>query len=126
MDDEVDSTHFLSLDSHEHIYKDKWDIENDHNYPHFEAEFVLSPQKTYFNRQAYTLLAALGDFGGFNDALFLIIGSLSTAYSSKFFNAKIAQELKYKDNNQGQSLQEKTEIRKLMQKVNSNDFSSLD
>ena len=43
MDDEVDSTHFLSLDSHEHIYKDNWDTNSDHNYPHFEAEFVLSP-----------------------------------------------------------------------------------
>ena len=38
----------------------------------------------------------LGDFGGFNESLFLIIGSASLLYSSRLFNASIAEELSYK------------------------------
>ena len=37
----------------------------------------------------------LGDFGGFNESLFLVIGSASLLYSSKLFNASVAEELSY-------------------------------
>ena len=48
----------------------------------------------------------LGDFGGFNDALFLIIGSISLVYSSKIFKASIAQELEYQqiENEKGSTI----------------------
>ena len=34
----------------------------------------LSGNKYYSEREAYNLLSLLGDFGGFNDAIFMIFG----------------------------------------------------
>ena len=56
---------------------------------------MLGPNKTYSTRKSYNFMDLLGDFGGFNDALFLIIGSMSLVYSSKIFNASIAEEISY-------------------------------
>ena len=53
----------------------------------------MGNQKKIMKRQAYSFMDVLGDFGGFNDALFFF-GSLSLAsYSSKIYQASIAAEL---------------------------------
>ena len=89
MEGEEDSTNFLSLDTFDRIYTKSWGGELG-EYPHWLVQIHLGPQKTYFKRSAYTILEALGDFGGLNDALFLIIGSISTAYSAKFYSSSLA------------------------------------
>ena len=65
------------------------------DYPFFAASFGLGPNKIYSTRKSYNFMDVLGDFGGFNESLFLIIGSFSLIYSSKLFNASVAGELSY-------------------------------
>ena len=66
----------------------------------------------------------LGDFGGFNDALFFF-GSLSLAsYSSKIYQASIAAELPTKSSKKLKKVKKK-EINELYRKINSEDFISL-
>ena len=55
----------------------------------------MGNNKSIFKREAYTVLSLLGDFGGFTDALALIIGLFASVYSAKMFNAAIAEEISY-------------------------------
>ena len=61
--------------------------------PKISLKFEMSANKSVYSREAYTLLNLLGDFGGFADALLLIIGGLTSLYSAKMFSAAIATEL---------------------------------
>ena len=81
LDAEKDPHTFLSFDRSEKIYlKDlKSDIKD---FPMYDYRILASSKKTYYDREAYTFLELLGDFGGFNDALFLIIGTISSFYAS--------------------------------------------
>ena len=45
----------------------------------------MGNNKSIFKREAYTVLSLLGDFGGFTDALVLIIGLFTSFYSSRMF-----------------------------------------
>ena len=76
----------------------------------------MSAQKTILKRQAYTFMDLLGDFGGFNDALFFFGTLLFTAYSSKMFMASIATELPSHQSNQLRSAT-KAKIKKLYRDV---------
>ena len=62
-------------------------------YPLFKVEIHLGLKKTTIIRQAYTLLDLLGDFGGFNDALFFFGRIFLASYSSRMFISSIATEL---------------------------------
>ena len=42
-------------------------------------------------------MAFLGDFGGFKDAVLLIIGSLVSFYSAKVYSLEVASELPAQD-----------------------------
>lgn len=53
---------------------------------------LLTNNKNYYERQAYTFLGALGDFGGFNDAIVFLISSFMGVYSAKMYVAQIAAE----------------------------------
>ena len=55
----------------------------------------MGNNKSIYKREAYTALSLLGDFGGFTDALALIFGLFASVYSTKMFNAAIAQEIPY-------------------------------
>ena len=55
-----------------------------------EFGLLLSNKKTTIKRKAYSILALLGDFGGFNDAIFFIFGTLMTTYSAKMFKSSVA------------------------------------
>ena len=81
LDGEEDLHTFLSFDQSEKIY---YDIKTEEiqDYPKFDYLIYLSSKKTYYDREAYTFLELLGDFGGFNDALFLIIGTLGSFFAS--------------------------------------------
>ena len=71
------------------------------DYPNYEQLFHLGARKTYYTRQAYTILDLLGDFGGFNEALYLFAGLLTSFYGSQMLQAAIARELKYEDKKRG-------------------------
>ena len=55
----------------------------------------MGDNKSIYKREAYTILSLLGDFGGFTDALHLIIGLFASFYSAKMFTAAIAAEISY-------------------------------
>mmetsp|Transcript_35174 Transcript_35174/g.46334 ORF Transcript_35174/g.46334 Transcript_35174/m.46334 type:complete len:81 (-) Transcript_35174:923-1165(-) len=50
-----------------------------------QAEFELSDKMYTYERQAYTMLALVGDVGGFNGALILLQGFVMSFYSSILF-----------------------------------------
>ena len=84
----------MSVDRVDRIYiEDREDDEKD--YPYLKAGFKLGPNKTTSTRISYSFMNLLGDFGGFNESLFIIIGSFSLLYSSRLFNASVAEELSY-------------------------------
>ena len=55
----------------------------------------MGNKKTFYTREAYTFFELLGDFGGFNESLFMIVGFLTSFYGSQMYQAAIAKELKY-------------------------------
>ena len=61
--------------------------------PSLSASFQLSKSKLIYEREAYSFLSLLGDFGGFTDALALIIGIFASRYSARMFIAATAAEL---------------------------------
>ena len=91
LESESEPTTFLSVDN---IYTQSLatDIGNYHEYT-----IKMGDNKSIYKREAYTILSLLGDFGGFTDALALIIGLFVSFYSAKMFTAAIAQELPYSD-----------------------------
>ena len=50
----------------------------------------MGNNKSVFKREAYTILSLLGDFGGFADALALLIGLNAFHYSAKMYTAAIS------------------------------------
>ena len=50
----------------------------------------MSDTVTYSERRAYTFMDLLGDFGGFNDAIVLIISTFFASYSARMFEDSIA------------------------------------
>ena len=63
--------------------------------PYMSIALRMGDNKSIYKREAYTVLSLLGDFGGFADALLLIIGLFASFYSAKMFTAAIAAELPY-------------------------------
>ena len=49
------------------------------------AIFVLSDIKKTFEREVYSFMALLGDFGGFNDGIVFIPAILMSIYSNKMY-----------------------------------------
>ena len=49
------------------------------------ATFVLSDIEKKFEREVYTFMAVLGDFGGFNDGIVFIPAILMSIYSNKMY-----------------------------------------
>ena len=92
LEEEAQPKTFLSIDSivKNYINEPEGDLKD---YPTFETLFELGTRKKYYKRQAYTILELLGDFGGFNDALFMLIGLVSSFYGAQMYQAAIAQEL---------------------------------
>ena len=49
------------------------------------AIFVMSDIEKTFEREVYTFMAVLGDFGGFNDGIVFIPAILMSIYSNKMY-----------------------------------------
>ena len=89
---DADPINFLSVDK---IIKPHVDIDNPKHLPNISLEIRMGDSKSVYKREAYTLLDLLGDFGGFTDAILLIIRFITSFYSARMFNAAIATELPY-------------------------------
>ena len=63
------------------------------NYP---TMFVLSDIEKTYEREVYSFMAALGDFGGFNDGVILIPAILMSIYSRKMFLQELFGQLRMK------------------------------
>ena len=57
-----------------------------------ECRFTLQNRKYTYFRRAYTFLDLLGDFGGLNDAIVMIVSFFMKYYSETRFKATISQE----------------------------------
>ena len=53
------------------------------------AQFYLSDLEKTYERQVYSFMALLGDFGGFNDGIALIPAILMSIYSQKMFKREL-------------------------------------
>ena len=60
--------------------------------PVIEIEIRLSRNQKVLSRTAYTLFDLLGDFGGFNDAIYLLFSVPMSFYSSAMFKKFIANQ----------------------------------
>ena len=59
-------------------------------------ELQLSDLKKTYEREVYSFMALLGDFGGFNDGVILIPAILLSLYAEKMFNKALYSELPVK------------------------------
>ena len=57
-------------------------------------KFELSQDKKVESRKAYTLLQLLGDFGGFNDAIYFLLSLPMGFYSSSMYSKHVASLFK--------------------------------
>ena len=57
---------------------------------------ALSSNSKVESRQAYTLFELLGDFGGFNDAIYFLLSLPMGFYSSAMYNQHVASLFRYK------------------------------
>ena len=64
--------------------------------PAYHLEIALDDNMYYSERQAYGVLTLLGDFGGFNDAIFMVVGALIGYYSEKMFLKSITDDMNRK------------------------------
>ena len=53
----------------------------------------MTNNKIIYSRSAYTILDLLGDFGGFNGSIFIILSLITSAYSARIYKEQIAQEI---------------------------------
>ena len=60
----------------------------------------------------------LGDFGGFNDALFMLVGLVSSFYGAQMYQAAIARELKYQNKKQNKKKMLDPRVEHFVAKVN--------
>ena len=67
----------------------------------------MGNNKSIFKREAYTVLTLLGDFGGFVDALVLIVGLFTSFYSARMFTVAFSSELPSNDQQNMQLSEEK-------------------
>ena len=65
------------------------------NYALFGISILLELSKTMitYERSPYTCLDLLGDFGGFNDGIYLVVGLLMSYYSSRMYQEANSQDL---------------------------------
>ena len=78
-----------------------WKEENDYVF-----SFVLNQDKKVEKRSAYTLLQLLGDFGGFNDAIYFLLSLPMGAYSSAMYSRHVASFFKSRSNRKGKKSRE--------------------
>ena len=76
-------------------YPDKNSSKDPQLYPALDVIIQMGDNKSIYKRQAYTILSLLGDFGGFVDALVLLLGLFARFYGAKMFLASISSELPY-------------------------------
>ena len=84
-------------------------------YPFLKIKIEMTTQKIIQFRQAYTLFDLLGDFGGFNGSVLMILSSLMTAYSARIYRDQIAREIPLQRKNFSHST--KQEIWRLRRKL---------
>ena len=84
MEEEPEPKTFLSIESINKAYikEPTGNFTDLQDYPTFETLFQLSTSKKAYERQAYTILELLGDFGGFNDAMVMLVGLVVSFYNA--------------------------------------------
>jgi len=59
---------------------------NNLTYPYLNFIIEMSDNKVVITRQAYSIFDILGDFGGFNGSIFMILSTVFTAYSARIYH----------------------------------------
>ena len=94
-EDEPEPEKYLSIESKSDLYRD-WKPEDD-----WEFSIELSLDKKVERRIAYTFLDLLGDFGGFNDAIYMLLSIPLGYYSSSMYSRHIASFFKVRGRRKG-------------------------
>ena len=68
-----------------------------------EIMFVLSPQVTTYEREAYTLMTLIADVGGFNGAIIILPSFFMSIYSSKMYEESVSREIPTKRRKRNQT-----------------------
>ena len=60
---------------------------------HIVIKLRLKGEEKEFKRKVYTLMDLIGDVGGFNDGLLILVGLIVNFYGSSMFERAIAQSI---------------------------------
>ena len=87
LSDEQEPINFLSIDRIEksyvtHNYLTRKVSDDDFEVPFVSARIMMSKNKSYSERRAYTFMDVLGDFGGFNGSITFIVSTIFASYSA--------------------------------------------
>ena len=63
----------------------------------FTTKFVLSDVSKTYEREVYSFMEALGDFGGFNDGIVLFPAIFMSIYAEKMFHQNLFSQLPLKN-----------------------------
>ena len=81
------SVTFLSTTSTEKTFDGVESLKrNNLTYPYLNFIIEMSNNKVIITRQAYSVFDILGDFGGFNGSIFMILSTVFTAYSARIYH----------------------------------------
>jgi len=56
----------------------------------------MTNDKLLITRQAYSVFDILGDFGGFNGSVFMILSTIFKVYSARIYRDQIAKKIPFK------------------------------
>ena len=97
MEKEPEPIHFLATTAVEKDYSIRQKVRGGFNYPTVQIDFMMNTRKVTQSRKAYTFFDLISDFGGFNDAIFLVFGTLMGFYSSHAYQVETTKDFKVRD-----------------------------
>ena len=97
MESEPEPINFLATTAVEKDYGIRQKVRGGFNYPTIQVDFKMNSRKVTQSRKAYTFFDLISDFGGFNDAMFLVFGTLMGFYSSHAYRVETTNDFKVRD-----------------------------
>lgn len=87
LEPEQEPINFLTIDDIEYDYPVE---DQTAGLPQMQALIRMGNNKSIYQREAYSFLSLMGDFGGFTDAIFMLFGLFASSFSAKMFTSAIA------------------------------------
>ena len=87
---------FFSVEQSSKDYDDNWAVNGLGDILTSAVVFYLADKSKTYEREVYTFMEMLGDFGGFNDGIMLFPAILMSIYSNKMFLQSLFSKLPVK------------------------------